>query len=170
MTRLRIVIGSALVAALIGGGAAVSAQGPGPRGPHGHGPRGFGPRAGLALEGVDLTDAQRQQIRQLREQHRDQTRSLVDRIHKAHEAQRQALATMPFDEARIRAAMQELGEAQTELAVQNARLQSEIYALLTPQQQEQIQKRRAERQARMEQRRERMQERVQQRRERMQQE
>ena len=59
---------AALVASVVVGGVVVSAQRPG-----------FGPgqrraQAGLALRGLDLTEAQREQVRQLTEQSREQTR------------------------------------------------------------------------------------------------
>ena len=127
------------------GGTVVAAQGPGPGGPRGRGPG--GPRAGLALRALDLTDAQREQVRQLTQQHR-QTRALVERAKAGREAQRQAVEAIPFSEEQIRAAMQALAEAQAELAVQQARLQSDIYALLTPEQQQRLQKMREEREGR----------------------
>ena len=63
------------------------------------------------------------------------------------------------NEPRIRTTIEALAEAQTELAVQQARLQSDIYALLTPEQQERARKLRADREARMKQRQERFQQR-----------
>jgi len=62
----------------------------------------------------------------------------------------------------IRSSTQAMVEAQTELAIQQARMQSEIFALLTPAQQEQAKKLQAEREARMQQRRERVDQRRQQ--------
>ena len=139
---------AALVTLVVWGGAFVFAQGPG--GARGRGP-GFGPggpQPGLALRTLDLTDAQREQVRQLTQQHREQTRTLVERAEAAREAQRQAMAATPFSESQVRAAMQALAEAQTDLAVQQARLQSEIHALLTTEQQQRLEKMRTEREAR----------------------
>ena len=163
--RFYILMLSAVVTLIVWGGAVVSTQGPRPGGPRGAGPGpgrgGFG--AGLLLRDLNLTDAQREQVRQLTEQHREQTRALVDSLMKAQEAQRQAIETVPADEARIRAAMQELAQAQTEIAVDRAQLQSEIYALLTPEQQQAVAKRRAERDARVKERQGRLQQRLQRR-------
>ena len=141
---------------------AAAAQGPGPGGPRGGG-SGFGlrgPDGGLPLRDLNLTDAQREQVRQLMQQHREQSRGLFERVEAAHEGQRRAMEAIPFSEPQIRAAMQALAEVQTELALQQARLQSDIYALLTPEQQEQLKKIRTEREARMKQRRERFERRV----------
>lgn len=170
--RFHILTLSAFVALAALGGAALSstvvaAQGPGPGGPRGRGP-GFGPgfgrggpQAGLALRALDLTEAQREQVRQLTEQHRQQTRALVERARAAGDAQRQAMEAPAFNEQQVRAAAQALAEVQTDLAVQQARLRSDIYALLTAEQQQRLQQMQAERETRQNERRERMQQRRQ---------
>jgi len=122
------------------------------------GPGGFA-RGGLELRGLDLSDAQRQQIRTLHEQHREQTQAAAARLHTAMEAQRKAADAVPVDESAIRATTQELVEAQTELAIHRARLHAEVFALLTPEQKGQAEKIRAEREARRSQFREQRQQR-----------
>ena len=152
---------SAVVAALVGGGAFAYAQGPGPGGPRGGGP-GFGlraPQAGLSLRALDLTDAQQEQVRQLTQQNREQMRALMDRMRAAQESRRAAIEAFPFNEAQVRSAMQELADVEADLAVAQARLQSDIYALLSADQQQRLQKFRAEREARAKQRQERLQQR-----------
>ena len=116
---------------------------------------------GVPLRGLSLTDAQREQVRQLTQQHREQTRALVAQMRAAQDARRQAVEAVPFNEAQLRAAMQQVAEAETELAVLQARLQSDIHALLTPEQQAQVAKMRADRQARLKQRLDRFQQRRQ---------
>lgn len=164
MIRSRPVVTFTLVTAVLLASGSAFAQAPGFGGFRGRGPgAGIGPRAGLPLGQLDLTDTQREQVRQLTRQHREQTRPFMDQLRKAQDAQRQAIETLPLDEGRIRAAAQELARAQADLAVQHARLRSEIYALLTPDQQQRLQQLRAQRQARFDQRRQRMQQRMQQR-------
>ena len=165
MNRFRSFTLIAVIAALVATGTAY-AQGPGAGGQRGRGPGGpggFRPGAGALLRGLDLTDAQRQQVRQLMQQHREQTRGLAGRFQQAQDARRHAVEAVPVDEARIRTAMQQVAEAQTELAVLEAKLQSDIHALLTPEQQQRAQQLRADRAARMTQHRERMQQRMQER-------
>jgi protein CpxP len=153
---------AAALGALLAGGA-VYAQGPGPGGP-GRGPGGFGRGGGgLALRALNLTDAQREQVRTLTQQHREQNRAVADKMRAAMEAQQNAVQTIPVDEALIRSTTQELAEAQTEMALQRARLHSEILALLTPEQQAEAKKLQAERAARRDQMRQRMDQRRQQR-------
>ena len=148
---------AALVASVMVGGVVVSAQRPGV------GPGRGGLQAGLALRALDLTEAQREQVRQLAQQHREQTRPLLERVRTAEQARRQAVEAIPFSESQIRAASEALAEIETDLAVQGARLQADIYALLTPEQQGTLQKMRAERDARLKQRLGRLQQRGQRR-------
>lgn len=124
--------------------------------------RGLGrPGVGLPLGQLELTDAQRTQVRQLVQQHQQQTAPLVERLRTAADARRQAVEAVPVDEGRIRAASERLAQAQADLTVQQARLRNDIYALLTPEQQQRAQQLRAERDARVGQRRQRMQQRRQ---------
>jgi periplasmic protein CpxP/Spy len=148
---------AALVASVVVGGVVVSAQRPGVGAGRG------GLQAGLALRALDLTEAQREQVRQLAQQHREQTRPLLERARTAEQARRQAVEAIPFNESEIRTASQALAEIEADLAVQQARLQADIYALLTPDQQGQLQKMRVAREARLKQRLDRLQQRAQRR-------
>jgi Spy/CpxP family protein refolding chaperone len=156
--QYRYFIIAALVLLVAGTTAAVFAQGPG--GLRGRGPGGPG-GAGFPLGALNLTDAQREQVRQTTVQHREQTRGLIERLRAAHTAREQAVEAIPLDEGRVRAAMQELAGVEADLAVEQARLHSQLFAILTPEQQAQAQKLRAERQARMKERMGRMQQRLQ---------
>lgn len=164
MTRFRSLTLVAALAALLAGGA-VYAQGPGPDGRRGGGPGmgGFGQGGGLPMRALNLTDAQREQIRALREQYREQNGAVAQKVRAAAEARRKAVQTVPVNEQLIRSTSHELAEAQTEMALQQARMHSEVFALLTPEQQAQAKKLQAEREQRVEQRRERMDQRRQQR-------
>jgi protein CpxP len=147
--HVHIFILSTVVALVAAGGAMVFAQGPGSRGPRGGGP-GIG--GGLPLRELELTEAQRQQVQQLVQQHRETTRALFERAQAARVAQRQAMEAIPFNESQVRAATSATAEVEADLAVQQARLQSEIHGLLTTEQQQQLQKIRADREARMKER------------------
>ena len=85
------------------------------------------------------------------QQNRAQNQNVGEQLRTAMEAQRKAVETIPVDEGLIRSTTQALVEAQTEMAIQQARLQSEIFALLTPDQQAQARKLQAERNQRAEQ-------------------
>ena len=154
MKRFRSLTLTAVLAVLLAG--AAYAQGPGPGG-RGRGPDGFGRGMGLPLRALNLTDAQQQQIRTMTQQNREQNRAAFQRLRTAMEAQHKAVATIPVNEALIRSTTQDLTEAQTEVAIQQARLQTEIFGLLTPEQQATAKKLQNERQNRLEQRQQRRQ-------------
>ncbi|NOT25675.1 MAG: periplasmic heavy metal sensor [Acidobacteria bacterium] len=150
MVRRTGLIAVGAVALLVAAGSAmVLAQGPGPRGPRGGGP-GF--RGGLPLRELSLTDTQRTQVQQLVQKHREGTRALMESAMKARQAQQQAIEAVPTNESAIRSAAAAVADVEADLAVQQAQLQNEIFNLLTPEQQQQLQKVRADREARMKQR------------------
>jgi periplasmic protein CpxP/Spy len=98
---------------------------------------------------------QQQQIQTLIQQRSEGQREVVSRLREALESRRKAIEAMPFDETAIRSTTQTLVDAQTELAVLRAKLRSDIFALLTPEQQAQAVKLADERAARQSHRRER---------------
>jgi periplasmic protein CpxP/Spy len=150
VSRFRWVAVVAAFAVMLSAGVCVYAQGPGPRsggpgGALGRGARGFGPGPALALRELNLSDAQRQQVRDIMQRHRDENRQAADRLRTAMEAQRKAVNTVPVDEGLIRSTSQALAGAQTEMAVRQARMQSEIFAILTPEQQDKAKQLQAQR-------------------------
>ena len=79
---IRIVMVIAALVALLAGGVALYAQG-GPGGGRGRGAGGFGPGGpgfGLPLRELNLTEAQREQVRGVMEQYRPQFQALNDRL------------------------------------------------------------------------------------------
>ena len=164
MTRFRKFTLSAVLVALVGSGAAaLYAQGPGGRGRGAErfggpgGPGGPGFAAGFALGQLDLSDAQKQQIRGITKRHRDQSAPVTQRLQQAMEAQRTAIETIPVNEALVRSAAQNLATAQADMAVEQARLHSDIFAVLTVEQQEKAKQLEAQSQARAKERRQRSQ-------------
>jgi Spy/CpxP family protein refolding chaperone len=177
MTRTRWVSSFALLAVLATG-TCVFAQGPGGRrgggvrgpdggagafaqGPGGPGRGGFG--LGVGMGDLDLSDAQRQQIRAITTKAREESRSTVERFRQAAEARRKAVVAMPVDENQIRAATQSLAAAEADLAVARAHVQSDIFTVLTPEQQAKATQARERRETRMNERRSRVEQRRQQR-------
>jgi periplasmic protein CpxP/Spy len=153
MNRLRWTAAVAVVALLAGG--LVYAQGP--RGGRPGGPGGRGPLAGLPLRELQLTDAQQEQVRQIRSRHETQIREAMTKLETARRAQQKAVETVPADEAQITSLTQDMVQAEVDAAIQASRLNSEIWSVLTPDQQSQLKKLRADRQAQFEQRRQKRQ-------------
>lgn len=153
MVRFRsLATGVALVALLAT--SVAYAQGPRGGGFGGRGGRGFGPGApGMMLNELNLTDAQREQVKEIRDRYREQTQTLTRRLGDLAVKQRQAIETMPVNETLITSATQDMVQTQVEVAVQEAHLNADIWSVLTPEQQATATKLRAERQAQMQQRR-----------------
>ena len=150
MNRFRsLATGVALVALLAT--SVAYAQGPRGGGFGGRGGRGSG--QGLALNELNLTDAQREQVREIRDRYQEQIQTLSRRLGDLAAKQRQAIETVPVNETLITSATQDMTQAQVEVAIQEARINADIWSVLTPEQQATATKLRAERKAQMEQRR-----------------
>ncbi|HVZ23902.1 MAG TPA: periplasmic heavy metal sensor [Vicinamibacterales bacterium] len=162
MTTVRFLAAGALAASLTFGGAAF-AQAPGGPGRAGRlggpvGPAGPGFALGLPVRELNLTDAQQDQIRDIVRQHRDEMLKAQARLREAREAQRKAIEALPVDEGAIRAiTTQQLADAEADAAILQARVHSEVWAVLTPDQQAQAAKLQAARDTRIEQRQQRRQ-------------
>jgi Spy/CpxP family protein refolding chaperone len=111
---------------------------PGPRGGGPFGERGFFGRGGMNIPG--LTEAQREQVRGVAAQHRDELRGLAEQVMTARQALQASVATGQVDEGKAT----ELGTATAALALAGARARSEIRALLTPEQRQRLDTRRAD--------------------------
>lgn len=86
---------------------------------------------------LGLSDAQQEQIRGVLESRRDEWKALADRARTARRALHEAVIADPIDEGAIRQRSAELAPVQADIAVAQARVRSEIFQLLTPEQQAQ---------------------------------
>lgn len=84
---------------------------------------------------LNLTDAQKEQIKSIADAHRDEWKALGDRERLAHEALTAAIMADTIDEALIRSKSAELGVVQADVAVASARARAEVWQILTPEQQ-----------------------------------
>lgn len=119
------------------------------------GGKGFGGRrgglfGGRLAEQLNLTDAQKEQIKQITTRYRESA--------KAQREQRRDQRTDgfnggTFDEAQVRAAAQARANARVEREVARARMMSEIYNVLTAEQKAQLATLRQQREQRMQERR-----------------
>ena len=148
MNRFRYLTAGLVIAGMLAGGAAFAQ---GPRG-GGAGRGGRGLAGGLPLQSLNLTQAQQDLIRDIRERSGDAVRQAQTRLRDAQQTLAKAAEALPVNEAQIRTAALAVGEAEAEVAIQQARVQGEIFAALTPAQQEQVKRARAEREARLQQR------------------
>jgi Spy/CpxP family protein refolding chaperone len=158
MFRFRSLVAGIAVVALLATSAVVAQ---GPRGAGRFGGRGGPAPFGVELRSLNLTDAQIEQVREIRESYREQMRATSQRLSEAADKQRQAIETLPVNETVITSATQDMTQAQVDVAIQQARLHADVWSVLTPEQQAQATKLRAERKARLEQRRQEFQQRRQ---------
>jgi Spy/CpxP family protein refolding chaperone len=101
----------------------------GPGGPGG--PMGMLPMLGPQLE---LTDAQRDQVKAIAAAHKDDWKALADRERTAHDALNAAVTADTFDETLIRSKSADAGVVDADMAVARARVYGEVLQILTPDQ------------------------------------
>jgi protein CpxP len=131
---------------LAGGAIPAAAQATDARPAH-HGGRGW-----FFLRGLDLTDTQKEQARDVLRAARPRIAPLADEARKAHRTLFQAVTAPAPDEGAIRAAADAVGRAAGALAVERAKVGTELRALLTPEQQQKLDERLARMNQKMEQR------------------
>ncbi|HYO91397.1 MAG TPA: Spy/CpxP family protein refolding chaperone [Pyrinomonadaceae bacterium] len=100
-----------------------------------HGMRGgFG---GRFAEKLNLTDAQKEQMKQIAMRYRESRKALRQQT-RENRGGFDALTDGTFNEAAVRAAAQARANARVEREVMRARMMSEMYAVLTPEQKAQL--------------------------------
>lgn len=130
-------------------------EGRGKGGRHGrHGRRGGefgGHRGGGMFRGIELTDAQKTNLKQIRESFGERTKALREQLHAKHAELRQSESGGAFNESLASQKLAELAPIQAKLMAEEARMRQESLAVLTPEQKTQLEQRRAEFKAKREQ-------------------
>jgi Spy/CpxP family protein refolding chaperone len=93
--------------------------------------------AGRFAEKLNLTDAQKAQMQQIAARFRESTKALRQQGH-PERGEFNPLNGGTFDESAVRAAAQARANAHVEMEVAHARMMSEMYAVLTPEQKAQL--------------------------------
>ena len=128
----------------------------GPGGPGGFGgpggPLGLLGDLGLGLRALELTDAQREQIRAIAKTNEAAFREIGDRLRTAHEGVNALVTADTVDEAAIRARSGEVAAVEADAAVMRAKVYQEVFSVLTAEQQAKAKELRAQMQERMKQR------------------
>ncbi|HET9532573.1 MAG TPA: Spy/CpxP family protein refolding chaperone [Blastocatellia bacterium] len=124
-----------------------------------HGMRGGARMGGRLFSQLDLTDAQKAQIKQIRENSREAIRPLREEMRAKRQEIRQANQGGTFDEALVRQKLTEIAAIEAKLMAERNRIHQETLAVLTPEQRakldqlrEQFKNKRNERRSRQEQR------------------
>ena len=167
LPRTGLVIGAITIAVGLAAGAYASAQNPdGPRSPFGGqrggrgGPGRFeGPLAMLGpriAERLNLSEAQKDQLRSIVDSQREDMRGYRDRARDARQAMQAAVTADTLDEGLIRARAADLAAIESDLAVARARIRADVFRILTPDQQAQAREAREKMRQRRSERRDRM--------------
>jgi Spy/CpxP family protein refolding chaperone len=122
-------------------------MGGGGRGPGG--PGGMGAINPMLLRQLELTEAQRERVREITDSHRDEQKALGDRARTAHLALEAAIVAGPLDESTIRGKAADIAAVDADIAVASGRVYSEIFQTLTPDQQTKLKTLQAEQAERM---------------------
>jgi periplasmic protein CpxP/Spy len=112
---------------------------------------GRGGRFGGGFRGIELTDAQKASMKQLRQAFGERTKSLREQLHAKRQELRQAESGATFNEALAAQKLSETAGLQARLMAEGFKLRQDALALLTPEQKAQLEQRRQQREQRREQ-------------------
>lgn len=129
----------------------------GDRAGHGrHGKRGGDKGMGMMLRGLDLTDAQKAQVKAIHEANFESTKSLREQMKANHDQLETATAGGAFNESQVQAIAQQQGALHAQMIVAREKVKSQVFAILTVDQKAkaaemkaQFEQKRADREAKM---------------------
>ena len=104
--------------------------------------RGMGPgkRIDRMAKKLNLTEAQKEQVKAILASEREKAEPLRQQLAENRKNLRKVIEAQPFDEATVRTLAAKQNDARVELVVSRARARSQIYALLSPEQRESARK------------------------------
>jgi periplasmic protein CpxP/Spy len=111
-----------------------------------------GPMMGFFGHRLDLTDAQRSQMKQIMAQERPTIKPLMQQLAQGRQQLTQLEMSGTFDENAVRNLAGQQAQTMTELTVERARIANQMFNLLTPDQKTKLNQMIAARQQRMQQR------------------
>jgi protein CpxP len=96
--------------------------------------RGHGFLSGRMAQALNLTADQQAQIKSLMQAEKPKMQPLMGQLRSDEQQIREATQATPFDEAKVSALAANEAQARAQITVERARMQSQIYRLLTPEQ------------------------------------
>ncbi len=115
------------------------------------GMRGKG-HGGMSFKQLDLTDDQKAQMKAIREQSRESTKSLHEQMKANHEQLAQLTENGQFDKASIAAIASQQGQIHAQMIVAKQKVKSQMYNVLTSEQKSKLATLKAERKQKMQER------------------
>lgn len=108
------------------------------------GKRGFGKRGGhgMIFRGLDLTEEQKAQIKQIRENSRTTVQPIRQQMRLNRQKLQELSANGNFDAAQVQAIATQQGNFSAQLIVERERIKSQVYQVLTPEQRQKVAERR----------------------------
>jgi len=89
----------------------------------------------MMLGRLDLTDSQKEQVKQILDSQQDQQKALREREAAARDALETVSTSGTFDEGAIRARAAELANVESDMAVERARIYNDVFQILSADQQ-----------------------------------
>lgn len=112
------------------------------------GDRRGGDRMGAAFRNLDLTDAQKAQMKQIRESHSQNLRPLMEQVRAKRQELRQAQQGGTFNEALVSQKLSEIAPLEAKLMGERHRVHQEMLSVLTADQKAKLEQSREQRKAR----------------------
>ncbi|HSH08527.1 MAG TPA: Spy/CpxP family protein refolding chaperone [Burkholderiales bacterium] len=106
--------------------------------------RGRGDRMMRMLRGLDLSEAQRDQIFQIRHAQAPAMRAQMKAVHAARKDLRELALAPDYDAAKAQASADALARATSQMALMRIDMTRKVLAVLTPEQRQQLEQRRAQ--------------------------
>jgi Spy/CpxP family protein refolding chaperone len=147
VAALAVVMGAAISKAQ---SADTATDAPPPPPAHGHGWGMRGPMGDIPFRELGVTDEQRSQIRAVMQKEHSSMKPLMQQMHQMKEQLKQ-YEEGTFDQAKVQALVSQQAQTLVQLKVEESRIHSELYQLLTPEQQTKLKEIEANREARMQQ-------------------
>ena len=116
-------------------------------GEHRHGMRGGSHMAGAGFRNLDLTDAQKTQMKQIRDSHSQTLSPLMEQIRAKRQELRQASESGTFNEALVTQKLNEIAPLEAKLMGERSRLHQEMLSVLTADQKAKLEQSREQRKA-----------------------
>ena len=107
-----------------------------------------GDRMGAAFRNLDLTDAQKAQMKSIRESHAQSVRPLAEQIRAKRKEIREASAGGTFNESLVAQKLSEIAPLEAKLMGERSRLHQEMLSVLTAEQKSKLEQAREQRKSR----------------------